>query len=358
MSPSPARQLIQPGVLPTAERLLEILEIIPTKRVLVVGDLLADVYVTGRTSRISREAPVLILRRSGEYTVPGQAANTAANLADLGARVLLTGATGDDGVGGNLLSQLAGRGVDLRCLQVPGGRTLAKTRVLAGGNHTTVQQVIRIDDDEGLELQSHHLEQRARLVQDAMDQADAVAVCDYGYGFVDNRLWNSIKAASQDRSIPLILDSRYALTTLTGAAQITPNEEEGLAAAGIASDAKFPDLTLLRERLLSATGAVSVLLTRGNEGMVLFCPDASNDIQFPVFDSQDCRDVTGAGDTVAATNAAAQAAGATQLEAAVLANIAGSIVVQKVGTATTTASELRQAIVEHYEDWVFLLTHG
>jgi rfaE bifunctional protein kinase chain/domain len=320
----------------------------------VVGDLLADAYLVGRTSRISREAPVLILKRSGERTVPGQAANTAANAAALGARVILVGALGDDRLGRDLATILEELGVELHCTVVPQGRTLSKLRVLAGGSHTTVQQVIRIDDDEGLKLSSNNLSKLRNEVSSVIKDTQAVVVCDYGYGVVDDQLWTQLLAYRDKTKTPLILDSRHRLTSLRGASQITPNEEEGLTVCGFENFDQDLDLSQVGKCLFECTAAKSVLLTRGNEGMVLYGGDGSY-YALPVFGPKDCRDVTGAGDTVAATNAAAQAVGASLIEAAILANIAGALVVQKVGTATTSRQEMHEAITTAYADWASTL---
>jgi rfaE bifunctional protein kinase chain/domain len=341
-------------LLPTPERLHELVDRIAGVPLLVVGDLLADAYLIGRTSRISREAPVLILKRSGERTVPGQAANTAANAAALGARVILAGALGDDRLGRDLTTILEDQGVELHSTVVPQGRTLSKLRVLAGGSHTTVQQVIRIDDDEGLELPSNTATALRNGVSSVLDAARAVVVCDYGYGVVDDQLWTHLLAHRDKTKTPLILDSRYRLTSFRGASQITPNEEEGLAVCGFESIHQELDLSQVGKCLFERTAAESVLLTRGNEGMVLYGGDGDLCV-LPVFGPKDCRDVTGAGDTVAATNAAAQAVGASLVEAAILANIAGAQVVQKVGTATTSRQEMHEAILAAYADWASAL---
>lgn len=352
MTPPPFPSSTTLGDWPAEERLLQLLLQMKGVRLFVLGDILVDRYMTGRTSRISREAPVLILKRTGESIIPGQAANTAANAAAMGAHVTLWGFVGKDKIGQDLAENLTARGVDLRVGAVPGGRTLSKLRVLAGGQHTTVQQVIRIDDDDGLVIPNEIQSQLVEDLEQSLPQAQAVAACDYGYGCIPPQTWTALRERCNRSKIPIILDSRYRFTQYHGADQITPNEEEAMAAAGLAAESPYPGHETVGRALFKQTRARSILLTRGNEGMVLFEGPEHSGVPIPVFGSKDCRDVTGAGDTVAAMNSLALACGATPLEAAVLANIAGAQVVQKVGTATTTAQEMGQAIKSDYKNWI------
>ncbi len=309
------------------------------KRVLLVGDLVADHYIKGKSSRISREAPVLILKYQEETVVPGQVGNTAANIAALGAEALLVGVVGNDVRGEQLLAALGDAGVNTESVsRSASGATLTKTRILAGGHHTARQQVIRIDDDERLEIGADERDELVQAMERAGEIADAVIVSDYGYGAIDERTWSAALAIAARRMIPVVLDSRYALDKLKGATLVTPNEEEALAIAGYngVEDYEIEDVGA---RVRELCGCQHLIITRGNEGMVLF-PEAGGAVHLPIFGSDECTDVTGAGDTVVATATLALAAGASPVDSMVLSNLAGALVVMKMGTATVSQAEM------------------
>ncbi|MGI8907771.1 MAG: bifunctional heptose 7-phosphate kinase/heptose 1-phosphate adenyltransferase [Candidatus Sumerlaeaceae bacterium] len=328
----------------TRLHLLSLLPKLRTQRVLLVGDLVADHYIFGNTSRISREAPVLILKYQQESIIPGQAGNTAANIAALGAIVAPLGVIGKDARGKELKAALRSRRVNTaEILELPGLATLTKTRILAGGHHAARQQVIRIDDDERLNFVTSVVEpQIIAAMRRLAASADVIVVSDYGYGIVSDAVWNAAVTMKSRHKIPLVLDSRYKLTSRKGATLITPNEGEAVACCRLSVDDDYR-IGDVGRKLLKLTGAENVLITRGNEGMVLF-PRGSKPVVIPIHGSDECTDVTGAGDTVVATIAVALAAGATPEAAARLANIAGGIVVMKIGTATVTVAELTYAL--------------
>jgi len=313
------------------------------RRVLLVGDLVADHYMTGKSSRISREAPVLILKYQTEHVIPGQAGNTAANIAALGGHAQLVGLIGRDTRGEQLYAALDSANVNLQgIVRSESGATLTKTRVLAGGRHTARQQVIRIDDDERLEITPADRAAIHNAVKAAADWAEAIIVSDYGYGVVDEQTWELAREISQQKGIPLVLDSRYNLARWTGATLITPNEEEALAAAGVQEN-RSVDIQDVGARLCEMTKCGHLIITRGNEGMVLFDRDAKPR-HLPVFGSTECTDVTGAGDTVVATATLALASGADPYLAMVISNLAGALVVMKLGTATTSQQEMLESL--------------
>jgi rfaE bifunctional protein kinase chain/domain len=314
-----------------------------SRRILVVGDLVVDHYIYGRTSRISREAPVLILKHQDEYVLPGQAANTANNICALGAKVYTVGAIGKDSTGKQLKSVMEKLGISTRgVIENPGASTLAKTRILAGGHHTCRQQVIRIDNDEKMTLNGKLHAQVIRSMHEYGQKVHAIVVSDYGYGLVNEQVWKTALEIKKQSGIPLILDSRYQFEKLKGATLITPNEEEAIETCGLTCDSTY-DMTELGHELLRRTRAEGVLITRGNEGMVLF---GRKKVPHPIsiFGSDQVTDVTGAGDTVVASVSLALAAGADMREAAEIANIAGGLVVMKMGTATVTIAELLNAM--------------
>lgn len=324
-------------------RLSSVVQKFSGRRILLVGDMLADHYIFGRTSRISREAPVLILKYQQERTVPGQAANTASNIAALGGKVTPVGVIGKDATGRELKSALRARKIRTdSLLELKRFSTLTKTRILAGGHHTCRQQVIRIDDDERMTLDSSVHEDLVRIIRAEGESADAIVVSDYGYGLVSPEVWEAALEIKTRRGVPLVLDSRYQLEKLRGATLITPNEEEAVETCGFTTEDGY-EIEAIGRQLLKRTGSENVLVTRGNEGMVLF-RRGRPPRHVPIFGSDECTDVTGAGDTVVATVSLALAAGATPEEAVLLSNVAGGIVVMKMGTATVSQEELLGAL--------------
>lgn len=313
------------------------------RHVVVVGDVALDRYVVGRTSRISREAPVLILKYSEEFGVPGQAANTACNVARLGGRVSLCSVCGRDEGAAALVSILARNGVTTSgVVQVPRLRTLTKTRILAGGHHTSRQQVIRIDDDDGCEVADAVRTRVETAALKALRTAEALVVCDYGYGLVTQSLWVRLRDAARKRNVPVILDSRRRIAELEGATLITPNEEEAYAACNAVPNGAVT-ANAVGTRLLKKSGAQSALVTRGNEGMMLFQRGAKA-TGISIFGGDEVTDVTGAGDTVVAAASLALAAGRDVEESVRFANVAAGIVVMKTGTATVSLDEIRRSL--------------
>jgi rfaE bifunctional protein kinase chain/domain len=325
--------------------LLEIIDRFADCRVVVFGDLIADEFVYGRLARVSREAPVLILEYDSTEMLPGGAGNAAHNAARLGARVSLAGVAGRDEAGRRMLASLPPN-VDRKPIVRPADyATPIKTRILAGGVHSAKQQVVRIDRrNEGITDQ--HVAAAERAVRRAVRNADALLVSDYGSALVRPRfvaeLARTIRASRQ--RIPVLIDSRYALTRYSRLTACTPNESEVEEVLGITIADNARTLERAGRTILAQTKMEAVLITRGSRGMALFEPDRPT-VHIPIFGSDQVADVTGAGDTVMATVTLALASGATFEEAARLANYAGGIVVMKRGTATVSAEELRAAVV-------------
>jgi rfaE bifunctional protein kinase chain/domain len=309
-------------------------------------DLVADVFVTGTPKRISREAPVLILSYQGEQLIPGGGANAVANVAALGGRPLPLGVIGDDPHGQKLLAELRARGVETGgILTRPGYRTPTKVRILGGGKHSIKQQIVRYDIEETLELREEERERFSRTLADWAKSAGAVRAAilsDYGYGTVEPGLLPRLRAAL-GADAALVGDSRYRLADFAGLDGATPNEEEAETLLGAAIGDDPARLREAGERLRGQLGTRFLLITRGSRGMSLF-QAAGGSAHLPVSGTDQVADVTGAGDTVIGTFALALAAGADPLEATLLANYAGGVVVMKMGTATLTPDELRRAV--------------
>ncbi|MQA30739.1 MAG: hypothetical protein GEU82_13025 [Luteitalea sp.] len=329
------------------DRLLALVERFAGRRVLVVGDLIADEFVYGQVARVSREAPVLILKYDATEVVAGGAGNAANNVASLGGRAALAGIVGTDAEGRRLLRGFA-HGVDRRqVVRAREYRTPVKTRILAGGMHSAKQQVVRIDRETGWPLSAEVSRAFEVKLIAALGDCEAVLLSDYGSGLVTPALAVAIQRAlasrARTRSIPVLVDSRYRVLEYKGLTICTPNESEVEQALGLHIN---DDVNLLEQAgrtILRRTGMQAVLVTRGSRGMALFQPRQPT-VHVPIVGSDEVADVTGAGDTVIATCAVALAAGASFDEAARLANYAGGVVVMKRGTATVAAGELADAI--------------
>ncbi len=326
-------------------RLLEIIDRFTRVRVAVFGDLIVDEFIYGEISRVSREAPVLILNYDSTEIVPGGAGNAAANVAALGGHAAVVGVAGRDASGDRLVATL-GEHVDVRAtVRDPTWRTPTKTRILAGGVHSAKQQVVRIDRVSGAALAEPGRRVVASRLLATASRADALLVSDYGSGLVTPALVaRAQKALRRSRGTPPVLvDSRYALLRFRGMTACTPNESEVEQIFGIRIGENPRALEKAGRALLVRTKAAAVLITRGSRGMALFEKDCPT-VHVPIVGSDQIADVTGAGDTVIATLTLALAAGATFLEATHLANHAGGLVVMKRGTATVSADELRAAV--------------
>lgn len=329
---------------PSRSRLLELIDSFERVSVLAVVDLVADEYVYGRISRVSREAPVLILDYDSTETVPGGGANAVNNLAALGGRPLTVGVVGKDAAGQALLGALRRARIDTRAIAREAGySTPTKTRILAGGVHSTKQQVVRIDRRTRLRLGAKTRRALEERIVERLSRAHTIMVSDYGYGFITPELGGMLSRRAASLRKPAILDSRYAILAYPGFAAATPNEPEVEAALGATIDNDNAVLERAGRVLLRRLRSQAVLVTRGGKGMSLF--ESRRPVRhIPIYGSDEVADVTGAGDTVISTFTLAVGAGASFLEAALLANYAGGIVVMKRGTATATREELADAV--------------
>ncbi len=309
---------------------------------MLYGDLVLDRFVLGTPKRISREAPVIILRFEGQRDIPGGGANALANLAALGATVLPVGVVGDDEAGATLLAALADTGVDVHgIVALPGFRTVTKVRIVAGGAVSLKHQVARYDVEDQLPDHDGWREALLAHMAEVAATAHAAAVSDYGYGAVTAAGVARLRAALPAGAL-LVADSRFSLDTLGTVDGATPNLEELAETADSVpegDDAVAASAEALRRKL----GARFVVATRGSEGLTLVEADKPA-LHLPVFGTDQVADVTGAGDTVLATLTLALATGADPGDAAVLANLAGGVVVTKLGTATVSRGELHRAI--------------
>jgi rfaE bifunctional protein kinase chain/domain len=313
------------------------------RTVAVVGDLIVDEYLFGRPSRISREAPVLILRFTERELGLGGAANAARNVHALGARVIPIGVVGRDAAGTELLALFDASGIPIDGVVVEAGRrTPVKTRIMAGGYQATRQQVVRVDREPTGEPQPTTEDAIVERLAALAPRVDAVIISDYGYGTVTARVLEQLRAVARRAGAIVTVDSRYELPRFTGLTAATPNEAELEALVGTPADDER-SVEKVGRQLLERLDARLLLITRGSRGMALLEREGGSTF-LPIHGTDEIADVTGAGDTVIGVFTVALAAGATPVEAATLANVAGGLVVMKRGTATVSAAELAQAL--------------
>lgn len=325
--------------------LAECVERFSSRTVTLLGDFVADEFQFGEISRVSREAPVLILRHRETLLVPGGGANAANNLAALGARVRAVTAVGRDAAGDALITYFQNKGIDTSgILRLRGWTTPTKTRFLAGWAHTVRQQVLRVDREPQASLPAEARDKLRQLLKARLRSADALAISDYGFGVATPEMVRGAKAG-RAKDLPITLDARYGLSAYAraGITSATPNEAELEALHHTIIGQNADELTRCGRATMSAMKLRALLVTRGRDGMALFEPP-NRVTQIPVQGSNQAVDVTGAGDTVLASYTLALASGASPLEAAHISNIAGGLVVMKRGTATVSRDELLTAI--------------
>ena len=326
--------------------LSEIVERFAGKKIVLFGDFVADEFQFGEISRVSREAPVLILRHRNTSVVPGGGANAANNLAALGARVNAISVVGDDAPGSALIEHFKGIAADTGgMLRAKDWTTPTKTRFLAGWTHTVSQQVLRVDREPHSPPSERVLAKIKTKLQQKLRTADALAVSDYGFGVASPELVRAGIRASK-RKLVVTLDARYQMGAYAncGVTAATPNEAELEAQYHTKIGRDADELKRCGWSTQKKLRLQSLLVTRGKDGMALFEPAGKRFTQIPVHGSDQAVDVTGAGDTVLAAYTLALASGASYLEAAQIANIAGGLVVMKRGTAVVTRAELLAAI--------------
>ena len=313
----------------------------PSKKIVVIGDLVADQFLYGTIARVSREAPVFILRHDETETLAGGAANAAVNIASLGGNAILVGLIGKDKNGETLAEKLRQSKVDCRyVIQSEKFQTTTKVRVLAGQHYAPRQQVIRIDyeDREAINLKLQNGLKNNFL--SATEDAAAIVFSDYNYGVANAEIIEIAKKFASARKIPFLADSRFNLRNFQGATTATPNQEEVEQILG--KDFTENDCVNLCQNL----GFESLLVTRGNKGMLLVENDKPP-THFEAIGSKQPVDVTGAGDTVIAAYALSLASGLSFAEAANIANHAGGVVVMKKGTASVSSNELLASVANN-----------
>ena len=309
------------------------------KNICVIGDIIADIYIFGKPYRLSREAPVVVVKYEQEMVCPGSAGNTINNLLALGAQVFPIGFVGTDDAGDKLMQCFSRyRTIALDGFIRHGGETTTKTRILAGDTHTSKQQVIRIDRESSRPFSRGARTLLMEKLRSIAPHMDAFILSDYGHGTVDGKARDLMRGIAKNKVV--VGDSRYNLADFKGLTMITPNEAE---AYTLASMDESHDVEEVGKKIMSFMDVAALLVTRGNRGMSLFLKGGKTH-HIPISGTDDVTDVTGAGDTVCAALTLSIAGGADFYTASRIANYAAGVVVMKRGTATLTVEELRRAI--------------
>jgi rfaE bifunctional protein kinase chain/domain len=323
-------------------RFLQILDAFAGVRIGVLGDFLLDQYVLGTTSRVSREAPIVVVDYQESVYHPGGAANAAQNVTALSGSAMAAGVLGVDREGDALADLLAARRVDTaHLLRVSGAATSTKLRIMAGEMNAQKQQVARVDRAHRVTLDAADRKRLHAGIAEMCGACGALLLADYGLGVLGPDTIELALGAGRARALPVIVDSRHRMREFRGATVATPNEVEAIAALGLDGESALTDPAALR-RAVAGCGIENVIVTRGSKGMVVCTAGGVESIG--IASNTAATDVTGAGDTVSAVVALSLAAGATIGEAARMATYAASVVVMKRGTATASPEELRAMI--------------
>ena len=314
-----------------------------TKRILVVGDMIADVYLNGRIARVSREAPVLVLEEIGKKVVAGGAANVVSNLAELGGDVYAVGVVGDDFCGEELKNTLKRHKVHVEGIVTDKTRpTISKTRVIAGGRATVNQQVVRIDKEDKEPLSKKMEAALIAKLDKLLPNIEGIVLSDYGSNTITRAVKTLVINFAGKHKIPNIVDSRYNIGDYEGVGFVKQNDSELAAFVG----REITDMTSLisaGSELLRKLNSNGVLITRGESGMSLFERGGAVH-HIPVSDRSEVFDVSGAGDTCVAAFILGLTANFTPVVAARIANYAAGIAVRKLGTSTVNIAELMEVL--------------
>ncbi len=326
------------------EELIKNLDKIKNPSVLVIGDMAIDEMIYGMTDRMSREAPVLILRHYNTKIILGAASNAANNIASLNnGKVSVIGTYGDDYYAPILLSAFKNSNVNTEYMVEDAQRaTTVKTRISGSCSQSVTQQIVRIDRETIDPLSKETEEKVIMQMEKAIPLHDAVILSDYNIGLLTDRVIKKAIELCKKYNKIIVVDSQKDLDRFQGVTSMTPNQPDSEKFVGFFIKDN-ETLEKAGKELLNKTNADSALITLGGDGMALFEKNG-NFVKVPVFNKTDVFDVTGAGDTVVATYTLALAAGFSKKDAAILGNLAASIVIRYFGCATTTVDVLKSVL--------------
>ena len=326
------------------EQLVSYIKKLNEPKVLVIGDLAIDEMIYGDAERISREAPVLILRHSNTKLILGAASNAAHNVSTLNnGKVSVIGVCGDDFQATQLRETFEEANVNCGLLVVdPSRKTTTKTRISGSITTSITQQIVRIDRQTNALLCPEIEEEVLKQIERAIPEHDAVILSNYHIGTLTPKIiQETIRLANQYNKV-VVVDAQKDLEIYKNVTSMTPNLPDTQKSVGFEIETE-EDLKRAGDKLLDATNAKSILITCGADGMFVTRAHG-NYTKIPVFNKSEVFDVTGAGDTVTAVYTLALAAGAEPSYAAIIGNIAASIVVRQFGCATTTIDEILSAV--------------
>ena len=332
------RPIAQPTPTISRSRLAELLDAAADQHVVIVGDAMLDVYLRGDVDRISPEAPVPVVRVRERKLALGGAANVAQNVAALGAGCDLVAAVGDDIAGGTLRAHLEEGRMQSRSLVTVQRPTTTKTRVMA-----RAQQLVRFDEEDDADLSADDVARVLQAIERALPSATALVFEDYNKGVLVPAVIEGAIRLAHARALPVVVDPKFRnFFAYRGATIFKPNRRELESALGAAVDLEEPEAL---PATFARLGVKNLLLTLGEQGMALVSSDGV--VHRVPTTAREVYDVVGAGDTVTAYLATMLAAGATALEAAIVANYAAGVEVGKLGAATVTPEELLEAFDAH-----------
>ncbi len=330
----------------TTSRLHSLIGSFSGKRILVIGDIVADEYLIGRPTRIAREAPVLILELNEERTIPGGATNVAVNACTLGADVFLAGVIGTDAQGQRLQQAIDNLHMHQEGLVIDSRRpTSTKTRIMAGSPQIVQQHVVRIDRVDTSEVHEQSKRSMMNYIEQVLPTVDAVVLSDYENGVISPQIIETCIPIARHLNKVVVVDSHGSLFRFQGVTALTPNQPEAELTLGMTITSQA-DLEEAGQQLLERSHAKGVLITRGSEGMSLF-EMGRPPIHLPLHhlpNASEVVDTNGAGDTVASTFTLALTAGASMTEAAYVANAAAALVVRRLGCASNSLEDLQRVI--------------
>ncbi len=322
----------------TRARLVALLEAAAQQHVVIVGDAMLDVYLRGDVDRISPEAPVPVVRVRERRLALGGAANVAQNVAAVGAGCDLVAAVGDDAAGATLRERLELGQMRSRSLVTVNRPTTTKTRVMARS-----QQLVRFDEEDDADLSPSDVERVLAAIERALPDATALVFEDYNKGVLVPAVIEGAIRLAASHALPIVVDPKFRnFFAYRGATVFKPNRRELESALGAAVDLEHPAAL---PTTFARLGVEHLLLTLGEQGMALVSADGL--VHRVPTTAREVYDVVGAGDTVTAYLATMLAAGATALEAAIVANYAAGVEVGKLGAATVTADEVLEAFDRH-----------
>ncbi|MBR2526187.1 bifunctional hydroxymethylpyrimidine kinase/phosphomethylpyrimidine kinase [bacterium] len=326
------------------ENLIEYINKLSKAKILVIGDLAIDEMICGDTERISREAPVLILNHTKTDIVLGAAANAAHNASTINnGNVSVIGVIGDDYQAGQLKEALRNANIDYSGLvEEKGRKTVTKTRISGACSQSVTQQIVRIDRQTKAPIKPETENLLIENIEKYVPQHDAIILSDYHIGVLTQKIIDKAVETANKYNKVVVVDAQKNLDKYKNITSMTPNLPDTQKFAGyeLSSQDKIIEAG---KYIIEKTNSKSVLITCGSEGMISVNSNGQSDI-IPVFNRSMVFDVTGAGDTVTALYTMGLAIGAEPLYAAVIGNIAASIVIKQFGCATTTINEILQSI--------------